>query len=75
MLFITISYTMKQCDICGKGYAMAGKRNKLRGKYNPTAMKKRYPNLQKTRNLDGKRVSACTQCIKTLNKKTEKSGI
>ncbi|OGY56672.1 MAG: hypothetical protein A2Y84_00065 [Candidatus Colwellbacteria bacterium RBG_13_48_8] len=60
---------MKQCEICGKGPKMAGKRHKLRGKYNPTTQKKKMPNLQKTTDSDGRRVLACTQCIKTLSKR------
>jgi len=48
---------------------MAGKLNKLRGKYNPTAKKRKYPNLQWVRLPSGKRVLACTKCIKTLAKR------
>ncbi|MBU2101391.1 hypothetical protein KKH05_01600 [Patescibacteria group bacterium] len=51
---------------------MAGKRNKLRGHYNPTPQQRKYPNLQKSLNEAGKRVLACTQCIKTLSKKAVK---
>ena len=36
----------KQCLICGKGTVMARKLNKLRGKYNPSPKKRKYPNLQ-----------------------------
>ncbi|PIR98437.1 MAG: hypothetical protein COT88_01265 [Candidatus Colwellbacteria bacterium CG10_big_fil_rev_8_21_14_0_10_41_28] len=60
---------MKQCSICGKGSKMAGKRHKLRGNYNPTPQVRKYPNLQKTTDLEGKKIVACTQCIKTLAKK------
>lgn len=63
---------MKECQICGKGSKMAGKRHKLRGNYNPTPKKRKYPNLQKTLNEEGKRVVACTTCIKTLSKKALK---
>jgi len=60
---------MKQCAICEKKSKMAGKLNKLRGKYNPTAKKRKYPNLQWVRLPSGKRVLACTKCIKTLAKR------
>jgi len=49
---------------------MAGKRHKLRGNYNPTPQKRKYPNLQKSVNEEGKKVLACTQCIKTVSKRT-----
>lgn len=60
---------MKQCDICGKGSSLVGKRVKLRGHYNPQALARKHPNLQKTALPNGMRVLACTQCIKTLAKK------
>jgi hypothetical protein len=43
-------------------------RKKLRGKYNPTPMKRKYPNLQMTTISGTGRVLACTQCIKGLSK-------
>lgn len=49
---------------------MGGKRIKLRGNYNPTQWTRKYPNLQKTRTPDGKRVVACTDCIKKMNSST-----
>ena len=60
---------MRQCETCGKGSTMGGSRNKLRGKYNPTTHKRKYPNLQKTKLSNGKRVLICTRCIKKLAKK------
>ncbi|MCL5016310.1 MAG: hypothetical protein M1312_01715 [Patescibacteria group bacterium] len=60
---------MKQCEICGKGSSLAGKRVKLRGHYNPQSATRKHPNLQKTVLSSGERVSACAQCIKTLAKK------
>lgn len=72
-----------QCTICGKKTQMVWKLRKLRGKYNPTAKSRKYPNLQwvtlpagtkikqgeKTTILKTeKKVKACTQCIKTLSK-------
>ncbi|MCD6094347.1 50S ribosomal protein L28 [bacterium] len=70
---------MKKCAICGKTYIQSITRKKLRGKYNPTQKKKKYPNLQwvripsdvklkKYKRFAGKRVLACTKCIKRLTK-------
>ncbi len=71
---------MKQCIICGKGTLMVGKLKKLRGKYNPTGKKRKYPNLQwvklpfNIKALDGKvlkkgeRIYSCVKCIKRLDK-------
>lgn len=59
----------KTCQICGKKGTMVWKIVKLRGKYNPTAKKRKYPNLQWTRLSNGKRVMACTKCIKAQSKK------
>lgn len=59
---------MKQCQICGKGSSLGGKRIKLRGHYNPQPLTRKHPNLQKTALPTGERVLACTQCIKTLAK-------
>ncbi|MCK4453972.1 hypothetical protein KAU51_01320 [Candidatus Parcubacteria bacterium] len=69
----------KQCAVCKKTGLMARKLNKLRGKYNPTPKKRKYPNLQWVkvpidverkafRKFAGKRILACTKCIKTLSK-------
>ena len=74
-----IKYMAKQCAICEKKSAMAGKLNKLRGKYNPAPKKRRYPNLQwvkipigtegkKYQQFIGKRILACTKCIKAMGK-------
>jgi len=62
----------KVCTICKKKSAMSVKLVKLRGKYNPTSKKRKYPNLQWVR-LDsgknaGKRVLACAKCIKRMAK-------
>jgi len=43
-------------------------RKKLRGKYNPTGKKIKYPNLQWVRLANGKRIKACTKCIKAMGK-------
>jgi len=39
----------------------------LRGNYNPTARRRKKPNLQWAR-VDGQRLRICTDCIKTLNR-------
>ena len=59
----------KRCSLCGKKPMISVTRKKLRGKYNPTSKKKKYPNLQWVTLESGKRVKACAKCIKTLNKK------
>ena len=69
----------KQCTICGKGGMMVQKLKKLRGKYNPTIKKRKYPNLQwvripidiaqkKYKEFAGKRILACAKCIKAMGK-------
>jgi len=69
----------KVCAICGKGSRVFGKLKKLRGKYNPTTKRRKYPNLQwvlipkdikfkKYKKFAGKRILACTKCIKALSK-------
>ena len=68
---------MKKCTICGKTYIKTITLKKLRGKYNPTTKKKKYPNLQwvklpprlakKLGLPTGKRVKACTKCIKKFS--------
>lgn len=55
---------MKLCPACDKGTIMAGKRNLLRGKYNPTKTRRKYPNLQWATFLNGKRYKICATCIK-----------
>jgi len=63
-------YTMaKVCAICKKKSTMVWKLKKLRGKYNPTTKKRKYPNLQWVRLPSGKRVLACTKCIKAMGKR------
>lgn len=63
----------KNCAICGKGSMLITPRNKLRGKYNPTAKKRKYPNLQWVLLASEKtRVKACAKCIKALSKPEKK---
>lgn len=50
---------------------MGGTRILLRGHYNPTNKTRKYPNLQKTHNVEGMRVLACTSCIRTMAKNTK----
>lgn len=59
----------KVCELCGKKSMIAVTRMKLRGKYNPTGTKRKYPNLQPLQLGPGKRVRACVQCRKTRTKK------
>lgn len=70
----------KQCAICEKKGLMVWRLLKLRGKYHPTIKKRKYPNLQwvqipidvkKTayKKFAGKRVLACTKCIKAMGKR------
>lgn len=54
----------KECTICGKTSLMAGQRKKLMSRYNPTPKKRKKPNLQWLKLSSGKRVKACTKCIK-----------
>ena len=68
----------RHCTICGKTSQLGVTLVKLRGKYNPTAKTRKYPNIQwvrlpagKAGLVSGKRVKACAQCIKTLHKKTK----
>jgi len=69
----------RKCAICGKGSITVQKRVKLRGKYNPTARYRSYPNLQKVlipvglksrkfKEMAGKKVLACAKCIKAIGK-------
>ncbi len=59
----------RACALCGKTSRTDTVLVKLRGKFNPTTKKRKYPNLQWVRLLSGKRIKACTQCIKSLHKK------
>ena len=76
-LFLIMS---KECAICKKSSMMVWKLKKLRGKYNPTVKKRKYPNLQwvhipleakekSYKNFAGKRIKACAKCIKAISKR------
>jgi ribosomal protein L28 len=63
----------KICTICKKHSSINTVLVKLRGKYNPTTKRRKYPNLQwvRLRSVDGKpgkRVLACAKCIKRTAK-------
>lgn len=45
---------------------------KVHSKYNPVNTKKKYPNLQWVTLADGKRIKACTKCIKAMCKPLKK---
>lgn len=59
----------KACEICGKTSTLGRKYNKLMSKYNPSPKKTKKPNLQWVTLPGGKRVKACTKCIKKISKK------
>lgn len=56
------------CDICEKDYHKASIINKLRGRYNRAGTKKQRANLQ-SKIIDGRRVTVCVSCLRTLMKK------
>ena len=64
---MTMANTNKNCTICGKGSMLITPRNKLRGKYNPTDKKRKYPNLQWVI-FSNKKIRACAKCIKAMAK-------
>ncbi len=66
--YIGIYIVMALCYLCDKGSKMNTNRKLLRGNYNPTSKKRKYPNLQWVTLISGKKVKACTKCIKTLAK-------
>jgi ribosomal protein L28 len=55
--------------MCKKAGVMVRTIKKLRGKFNPTINKRKHPNLQWVILPSGKRVKACTRCIKSVGKK------
>lgn len=54
----------KFCDACGRGALTIN----LRSKSENAVKSRQQINLQ-SRKIDGKRVSICTRCMKTMNKK------
>jgi len=57
----------RTCPICEKKSKMNTVLVKLRGNYNPTTKRRKYPNLQWL-TIGKKRIKACTKCIRTTNK-------
>ncbi len=68
----------RECAVCEKKTVVARQRKKLMSRYNPTPKKRKYPNIQSIavpeevpasfKEFAGKRIKACTKCIKTLSK-------
>ncbi len=68
----------RECTICEKKTVVSRQRKKLMSRYNPTPKKRKYPNIQTVavpegapssfKEFIGKRIKACTRCIKTLSK-------
>lgn len=68
----------RECPICKKRATKARSWKKLRGKYNPSPKREQKPNLQwvripndakgKYKEFRGRRIKACTKCIKALRK-------
>lgn len=58
---------MRQCEVCGKGSQIQGKRKLLRGHYNPVNTSRKYPNLQWAM-VGAGRKRVCTACMKKLPK-------
>lgn len=54
----------KACAICGKGY----RRSQSRSHSMQKTIRRLQPNLQWTRLPNGKRVKACTKCIKSASR-------
>lgn len=63
---------MRRCEICEKFLKKAGKRRKVRSKYNPTNLYFQKPNLQWFTTPDGKRIKICTTCRRAILKKLKK---
>lgn len=54
----------RRCDLCGRGSTKDAARSHSNIKTN----KRQYPNLQ-SKKIDGKKMSVCTKCLKTMVKK------
>ena len=55
------------CPVCEKTSKVNTVLVKLRGNYNPTTKRRKFPNLQWV-TIGKKRIKACTKCIRTMNK-------
>jgi ribosomal protein L28 len=53
----------KACDVCGRGYL----KGNARSHSNIATIKRQHVNIQ-SMSLNGKRVKACTSCIRTASK-------
>jgi hypothetical protein len=60
----------RKCELnyCKKSNHTIMRRKLLRGNYNPVGEKTQRPNVQKFSMPDGKKVMACTQCIRAFEK-------
>lgn len=58
----------KLCDICGR----SSTRDASRSHSNIKTVKRQYINLQ-SKTVDGKKMTICTKCIKTIKSKTAKA--
>jgi len=56
----------KVCDVCGRGYLNGNARSHS----NIATLKRQQVNLQSMK-VDGKKVKACTSCIRTAAKKNK----
>ncbi|MBU4284806.1 50S ribosomal protein L28 [Patescibacteria group bacterium] len=65
---ISLNSMSRTCSLCGKTSIVRVSRKKKMSKYNPTCKKRKYPNLQWVVLNNGKRVKACTKCIKKIAK-------
>jgi len=70
----------KSCALCGKQQVVVRKYNKLMSRYNPNPKHTKQPNLQWYTLANGKRVKACTKCMKkrsetAKNKKNNKRAV
>ena len=61
----------RMCDICAKGPKSIVPRKLLRGNWNPTGKKRKFPNLQTYRHEGGK-IKLCTTCLKTIKRDQKK---
>ena len=62
-MIVAMTTPNKACKICGKGYRRAMARSHSMQK----TIRRLQPNLQWLTIQPGKRVKACTQCIKSLS--------
>ncbi|MBU1870887.1 MAG: 50S ribosomal protein L28 [Patescibacteria group bacterium] len=56
----------KKCKLCGRGSTKGASRSHS----NIKTIRRLYINLQ-TKTVNGKKIKACTKCIKTISKKSK----